>query len=108
MKTFRITKDGTEPQDFTRDWVQAWGAGRELLAIFGTNKTVLPEPSSDLSGMTPGSFQLNETCEAALAGPRGSGLGAIVSQVGPTRQTPVKGTPPTKEPTSPKNAVPNF
>lgn len=101
MKSFLLTRGKTGPQDFNQDWVQGWGAGHELLPVFGTHTTLLPTPSATLADVDPESFQLHADCDAAQAGPQGAGLGATLSQVGPVRKPPAKGTTPSKTP--PKN-----
>ncbi len=113
MKTFLITRGVTKTQDFSSDWVQGWGAGHELLPVFGTNSTLLPTPSSTLSDVSPESFLLHADCTAALAGPTGQGLGAHLSQVGPSTISPASGvgpgkTPPKGVPVGPKPANPGF
>lgn len=113
LKTFLITRGVTKAQDFASDWVQGWGAGHELLPVYGTNSTLLPTPSSTLSEVSPESFQLHADCAAALAGPTGLGLGALLSQVGPAALSPANGTgpgkaPPKGVPVGPKPANPGF
>ncbi len=104
MKSFLLTRSATGPQDFTRDWVQGWGTGHELLAVFGTNSTLLPSPPPKLADIDPESFQLNAACAAAQAE-----LGAPISQVGPSLQAvPSSTKPPKNTPTNPKPTVPNF
>ena len=113
LKTFLITRGVTKAQDFASDWAQGWGAGHELLPVYGTNSTLLPTPSSTLSEVSPESFQLHADCAAALAGPTGLGLGALLSQVGPATVSPATGTGPGKTPSKgvpvgPKPANPGF
>ena len=113
LKTFLITRGVTKAQDFASDWAQGWGAGHELLPVYGTNSTLLPTPSSTLSEVSPESFQLHADCAAALAGPTGLGLGALLSQVGPATVSPATGTgpgktPPKGVPVGPKPANPGF
>ena len=102
MKSFLLTRGKTGPQDFNLDWVQGWGAGHELLPVFGANSTLLPTPSLTLADVTSESFQLHADCDAAQAGSQGAGLGAVLSQVGPSRSIPGKGNTPAKAP--PKSA----
>lgn len=110
MKTFLITRGSTGPQDFTQDWVQGWGAGHELLPVFGANSTLLPNPPSQVLEVTPESFQLHADCDAAQAGPAGLGLGATLSQIGPSRVAPpsVPKTTPKTTPVKPKPNNPGF
>ena len=110
MKTFLITRGATEPQNFTRDWVQGWGAGHELLPVFGDNSTLLPNPPSQVLDVTPESFQLHADCLAAQAGPAGLGLGADLPLVGPARVAPpgTPKTPPKTTPVKPNPKNPGF
>ena len=110
MQTFLLTKSSTGPQNFTSDWVHGWGAGHELLPVFGTNSTLLPSPPSIVADVAAESFQLHADCVAAQAGPTGQGLGAVVAQVGPPRVAPVIGpkTPPKGTPVKPLTNNPGF
>jgi len=109
MKTFLLSAGTTAPQDFTRDWVAGWGAGHELLPVFGVNSTILPSPPANLADAEPESFQLNSSCAAADAGPSGAGLGAVISQVGPSRKARPPAMKPTKNvPVMPKATTPDF
>ncbi len=108
MAKFLVSSQSAASQEFDRDWVEAWGPGHELLPIFGVNRTVIAEPPSNLSEIAPQAFQLNATCDAALAGAGGSGVGAQVSQLGPSQPTLPKMTPAKKSPTPPRPNAPNF
>ena len=108
MKSFLLTKSPTGSQNFTLDWVQHWGEGHELLPIFGANSTLLSKHPSVLADVTPESFQLHADCAAALAGPTGQGLGAVIAQVGPPRVAPASSGPKPTIPVKPQPGVPGF
>ena len=108
MTQFLISPKLVAPQEFARDWCEHWGAGHELLPIFGENGTVMADPPADLSSIVPQSFALNETCAAALAGPGGAGVGAQISQLGPSLQALPKAVPGKKGTGNNRPATPNF
>ena len=108
MTRFLISPTSAAKQDFAHDWGEAWGAGHELLSIFGENSTVMADPPTDLSEIVPQSFALNDTCAAALAGPGGTGVGVQVSLLGPTLQALPKATPGKKGAGNNRPTTPNF
>ena len=108
MKTFLLTKETPETQNFTLDWVHHWGEGHELLPVFGDNDTLLPTIPAVLADVVPESFQLHSDCAAAVAGPTGKGVGAFIPQVGPARVAPTNNGPKNTTPVKPVPGVPGF
>ena len=113
MRTFLLTQGEAGIQDFVNDWAQGWGAGHELLAVYGAGKTLLPHVPQNLGDIVPQSFQLHAECEAAQAGPVGAGLGATLSLVGPGMKKPQSEGPSPKTdpqtlPANPQKNNPGF
>jgi hypothetical protein len=105
IKVFRISgaaEGSAPPQDFRRDWVGYWEAGRVESPHLGVNGVLMAMVLTSLGNLTPPDVALSRSCTGATGAPDGSAIGIRTSAVGPLGRVASPATGPSS-PQTPAN-----